>query len=243
MQEFRGGLTSLCNMMGLRHKEKWDTEFLSLHPEYAQGGAIWISVKKVLAGVRAHLNDNTLPLPSDEDSKLFIFVIKALRNACHSGWQSATQQTYADGTDACRLMERFVTMNKDTGGAANAWLNESSVWLSARETFGGIFHQSGTFDFADGMTESSDSTYASFADSATATGPWSAGNLHVVLNQSIDTTSLLAPYVVQIRDLIDKVAGIPGPGGTTSLPDPIFKSSGSFLEVCCVHHLSFLVVR
>lgn len=233
--EMRGGLFCLTNAINLRPLEVWNKAFEEEHAEYAVGGSEWVKVKKCLFDLRAHVNDNTQPKPSDEDSELLIFVIKALEQSCHPGWKSVTQQSYADGTDASRLIERYVSFTKATGGSAAAWLTDPAVYVPARETFGGIFHQSGTFDFADGRTERENVDFPSIVDDATATGSGSLQNIHVLLGQSMVVEASLGAKMIQLRDLINDIGGVPGPGGSPNLPGPIYKDSIQLLQVRCLN--------
>lgn len=237
MGQVRGGLANLCNQMNLRPMEKFDKQWCAEFPNFAPQGSDWYKVKSLVGDLRNHLLDTSLPKPTDEDMPLLTFALKALENGCHPGWKAASTQAYADGTYASRLIERFFTMTKVKGrsGSAYAWLTDPAVYTTTREVFGGIFHKSGTFDYTDTLTERDDSTaYASITDGATASGSGSLDNIHVLLSKSQTIETRLFPKVIKIRDLIDEIAGIPGPGDTIALPNHIFVLSEPLLQVCPV---------
>lgn len=242
MGQLRGGLSSLANAMKAWAKENWkDKEFKKAHSSFLKRSTQWLKVKACMQAVRKHLrNPKDRALPSDEDDPLLKFVIKALLNASDCGWQTGTDQTYQDGKNSSRLIERFVTTSFDNEGAAYTWLVDPAVWVPLRQTFGGLFSQNGPYDFADGMTERANIPYVSIADTVTALGAASLANCHVLWGKSLTLGEKLTNMITKIRDLIDEAAGIPGAGGATVLPGLVYAHSRLLLEVSLAFTLSAL---
>lgn len=114
------------------------------------------------------------------------------------------------------------------------WLQDPAIYVPARETFGGAFHYSGTFDYADGRDERDPGEFPSIVDGATATGLGSLQNIHVLYGQSMAVEADLGAKLLQVRDLIDDIGGIPGPADTVALAGPIYHGSNHLLQVRCL---------
>lgn len=71
----------------------------------------------------------------------------------------------------------------------------------------------------------------SIAANATATGSGSVANVHVLLSESEIMHAGHKAKVLQFRDLLNDLAGVPGKDGAMYLPTPIYDASRVLIPV------------
>lgn len=233
MRHLRIGLPNLAAAMTSRPKEDWaDKDFKKRSSEFlSKSGSQFKQAYKMMQAMRAVRNHGK-PTPTDSD-ELSKFCINVCANSTDLGWSEAGSSVTKDQKNAVWLCERFYTMIPKKG-AAWKWLISPDVYTSMREDFGGLFslQQGVPFAYADGMTARPDQPYVSVSANATASGSGSAANVHVLLSESGSIQANMKAKMLQFRDLLDEIAGIPGQGGALYLPGPVYHASQPLLQVC-----------